>query len=326
MAWSPGPGVAHDQHSPVKGTSAALSAEDAALVELGRELQGLSYEFVTVTPETHQRVLSREPRLARDLRDVFGWSRRFDAAALPKRVASLMRRAGVLLDSPAGSESRVRFSTLGGRLLLHSSFPTLGRDAVFFGPDSYRFCAFVARCMTSPLGRVVDVGCGSGAGGLAAAHRAEQVVLSDVNDLALRFARINATLAGIEVETVHSDVLAAVAGPIDAVIANPPYLRDSAHRTYRDGGGAWGEQLSIRICQEALDRLAPKGRLVLYTGAPIVAGRDVLREAVEGLCRRRGADFSYEELDPDVFGDELSAPSYADVERIAAVGLFATLP
>jgi hypothetical protein len=51
----------------------------------------------------------------------------------------------------------------------------------------------------------------------------------------------------------------------------------------------------------------------------------VLRRGLEELCDRAGANFTYEELDPDVFGNELDAPSYADVERIAAVGLVATL-
>jgi hypothetical protein len=32
-------------------------------------------------------------------------------------------------------------------------------------------------------------------------------------------------------------------------------------------------------------------------------------------------DFIYEELDPDVFGEELSMSGYADVDRIAVVGL-----
>ena len=36
------------------------------------------------------------------------------------------------------------------------------------------------------------------------------------------------------------------------------------------GGGRWGEALSARIVQEGVERLAPEGRLVLYTGAVMV--------------------------------------------------------
>jgi SAM-dependent methyltransferase len=300
-----------------------LSQADAALVELGRTLADLSYEFVTVTPETHRRVLARDRGLARDLRDVFGWNRAFDPAVLPSPIAVLMQRAGVWLEENGNFRASVRFSTLGSHLLVHSGFPTTASDSVFFGPDTYRFCAYLGRHL-GQVGTVVDVGCGSGAGGLVAAHRARRVVLSDVNDQALRLARVNATLAGAAVELVNSDVLASVLGAIDLVIANPPYMRDAAHRTYRDGGGNWGEGLSLRIARESLQRLGAGGRLVLYTGAPIVRGRDVFRDEVTELCREAGAAFVYEELDPDVFGEQLGEPFYEEVERIAAVGLVAT--
>jgi 16S rRNA G1207 methylase RsmC len=141
----------------------------------------------------------------------------------------------------------------------------------------------------------------------------------------LRFARINAVISGLELELVDSDVLSSVEGPIDAVIANPPYMLDGAGRVYRNGGGALGEALSLRIARESLARLTRGGRLVLYTGAPIVGGHDTLRSALETICRAAKASFDYEELDPDVFGEQLEAPGYEDVERIAAVGLLATV-
>ena len=53
-----------------------------ALVELGELLRDAGYAFVTVTPETHRRVLARSTARARSLRDVFGWNRVFDASLL----------------------------------------------------------------------------------------------------------------------------------------------------------------------------------------------------------------------------------------------------
>jgi methylase of polypeptide subunit release factors len=151
------------------------------------------------------------------------------------------------------------------------------------------------------------------------ASRARSVVLADVSPLALRFAAVNAALAGATVETVESDVLAAVAGRCDAIITNPPFLRDASGRTYRDGGGERGEGLALRIARESLDRLLPDGRLYLYSGAPVVDGVDTLRRGLSALCRDARASLTYEEVDPDVFGDELAGPAYSDVERIAAV-------
>jgi methylase of polypeptide subunit release factors len=218
----------------------------------------------------------------------------------------------------------VRFSSLHGGLFLHSAYPTEEADAVFFGPDTYRFCALLRRCAPRRR-RLVDVGCGTGAGAISIAALVEQRVLADISPRALSFARVNARLNGVSAEVVESDVLAAVPGEVDLVIANPPYMRDDAARLYRDGGGAHGEGLAVRITSEALDRLAPHGVLVLYTGSAIVDGVDTFRRAVSPLLRGRALEFVYEELDPDVFGDELERSSYAEVERIAAVGLQVTL-
>jgi release factor glutamine methyltransferase len=303
----------------------AVGAEDA-LRAVGRALMELGYQFTSVTPETHARVMRRRPGLARDLRDVFGWNYPFAATLLPSALLTVSHTAGIFEATADGNlRSKVRFATLGGDLLAHSSFPTLARDAVFFGPDTYRFCAFVRRNLT-PVDCLVDVGCGSGAGGLHVRSSTKRLVLADINPSALRVARVNAALVGAKVELVESNVLSAVTGRVDAVIANPPYMRDTSGRTYRDGGGTWGEALSVRIARESIARLPSGGRLLLYTGAPIVAGVDVLRAELEALCKQSRAAFTYEELDPDVFGEQLDEPHYENVERIAAVGLCAVLP
>jgi methylase of polypeptide subunit release factors len=229
----------------------------------------------------------------------------------------LLRRAGAVVESRGLYRSTVRVSSLGGRLFMHSSHPTTDPSAVFFGPDTYRFCAAIGRAGLRAR-RAIDVGCGTGAGGLVAI--AERVVLGDVNDEALAFARVNAALAGAtHAEVVRSDVLSGVDGEMDLVLANPPYLHDELGRTYRDGGGELGEALSLRIVTEAAERLGAGGTLLLYTGSAIVDGDDVFRRKATLLLERAGMSFTYDELDPDVFGEELSRPAYARVDRIAAV-------
>jgi hypothetical protein len=79
----------------------------------------------------------------------------------------------------------------------------------------------------------------------------------------------------------------------------------------------------VRIAEEALARLAPGGRLVLYSGAPIIAARDPFFESLCPLLHRYAREFSYEEIDPDVFGEELDRSAYAEADRIAVVGLTA---
>ena len=288
------------------------------LAKIGQALHETGYAFVTPTPETHRRVLARGGE-ARNLRDVFGWNRPFAPDVLPPRLLSLLEEAGATERSGPLLRSRVRFSSLGSLLLAHSAYPTTEQDAVFFGPDTYRFASFLEARAAGRVGAVADVGCGTGAGGLLMAARAASVVLLDINPVALKFARANCELNGLAAGIEQSDVLSGAAGPLDLIIANPPYLSDPLRRAYRDGGGDLGTGLSVRFVREALDRLTPGGRLLLYTGTPVVGGEHVLWRHLAPLLER--IRYDYRELDPDVFGEELDRPPYAGVERIAVVGL-----
>lgn len=298
---------------------------DAALVEVGRWLRAQEFRFTTVTPETHRRVNARrEAVCARTLRDVFGWSRPFEPKLLPAAIVDALRGAQAVVEHDGLLVSTVRFSSLHDGLYAHSAYPTRDENAVFFGPDTYRFAAVLAREVERAT-RVVDIGCGSGAGGLMLAERAVAIVLADINPRAAAFARVNAELAGVaeRVEVVLGDLYAPVIGELDLIIANPPYLVDPAQRVYRDGGGDLGTGLAVRIVQEGLARLRSGGRLILYTGAPIVGGEDRVLATLAPLLA--GTTWRYTELDPDVFGEELDTPAYAAVDRIAAVALVATV-
>jgi methylase of polypeptide subunit release factors len=310
-------------------TRVGLDAQDEALLALGQALRAHGYRFITPTPLTHRRVVARSRARAATLADVFGWSRAFHEIEIPSGLVSLLETAGELAPSGGRLRSRVRFSTLGDQLFVHSAFPTDEPDSVFFGPDTYRFARVVKPALADlkrPPRRIVDIGCGSGAGGLYAASllapSGPHVILTDINPRALRFSRINAVLNGIaNVDTRESDLFADVPGTADLIIANPPYLVDAQARLYRHGGGELGSALSLRIVAESIAHLAPGGRLVLYTGSAIVEGTDTFREALTGVIAEREFSFVYEEIDPDVFGEELEHPPYDRADRIAAVAL-----
>jgi methylase of polypeptide subunit release factors len=144
--------------------------------------------------------------------------------------------------------------------------------------------------------------------------------MTDVNSFALRFARINALYAGVEAEIVEGEGLAGLDGPIDLVIANPPFIADMEGRAYRDGGAMHGAGLSLDWALEAARRIEPGGTMLLYTGSAIVDGRDDLRDALEEHLPNLDCSLSYSEIDPDIFGELLDEPAYADVERLAAIG------
>ncbi|MCD5995447.1 class I SAM-dependent methyltransferase [Pseudomonas sp. CDFA 602] len=305
--------------------------DSAALITLSRHLKAGGYRFITPTPLTHRHVNEREAnRTASTLRDVFGWSRLIPESLMPASEAEGLRDAGILERYEASLKSRVRFSSLDDLLLVHSAFPTTDEDSVFFGPDTYRFAQSISRHLqstTHPIDRAVDIGCGTGAGAMlvAKARPQAQVYAVDINPRALHFAQVNATCAGLDnMDCRHSDILANVEGSFDLIVANPPYMKDNQRRAYRHGGDALGADLSVRIVHESLDRLTPGGSLVLYTGVAMVGERDPFFAAVHGDIDHKALAWTYRELDPDVFGEELLEDGYEDVDRIAAVELIVT--
>ncbi|MDZ3826009.1 class I SAM-dependent methyltransferase [Pseudomonas monsensis] len=309
----------------------SLCADDLALLQLGRRLQADGYRFITPTPLTHQRVNQRNEGQAVDsLRDVFGWSRPFEAGLLSADELQQLQDAQVI-DNYAGCfKSRVRWSSLDDLLFVHSAFPTDAADAVFFGPDTYRFAQLIHAHLQqnfAPIKRAVDIGCGAGVGAIliGRARREAQVLALDINPAALRLTTINAALAEVaNVEACASDLLQGVEGEFDLIVANPPYMADPAARAYRHGGGTLGAGLSLRIVEQSLNRLTPGGSLLLYTGVAMVDGHDPFLDTVLPRLDQKRLGWTYRELDPDVFGEELLNPGYQRVDRIAVVALTVT--
>lgn len=321
----------------------AVTGKTAQLTLLLKAVSATGYSFITPTPLTHQRVLDRQGiDAAKTLRDIFGWSLPFKSEAVAPDLLSLMHDAGVLVPLGELLHSTVRVSSIDDDLFLHTAYPTVKDDAVFFGPDTYRFARFIQNALRTsgeillntgggPC-RVLDVGCGSGAGAMVAARTMAslrgnpglELTMNDINPLALAYASANAAHGGLSVKLAEGDALSAVAGRFNLIISNPPYLDDAAQRAYRHGGKRLGRALSVRIAQEALGRLAPGGQLLLYTGVAIVKGLDDFRAEMLPLLDKADCTWSYSEIDPDVFGEELDQPAYAHVDRIAAVGLIAT--
>ncbi|MGP6460126.1 MULTISPECIES: methyltransferase [Pseudomonas] len=308
-----------------------LSADDLTLLQLGRRLQADGYRFITPTPLTHQRVNQRdEGQVADTLRDVFGWSRPFEPGLLSADEQRQLQEAQVIDAYDGRLKSRVRWSSLDDLLFVHSGFPTDAADSVFFGPDTYRFAQLIHAHLQqsfAPIQRAVDIGCGAGVGAIliARARREAEVLAVDINPAALRLTAINAALAEVaNVEVQASDVLQGTDGHFDLIVANPPYMADPAGRAYRNGGGSLGAGLSLRIVEQALNRLAPGGSLLLYTGVAMVDGRDPFFDTVVPRLDSARFAWTYRELDPDVFGEELLNPGYQRVDRIAVVALTVT--
>lgn len=315
------------------GTATSSCREsDQALLAVLRFLDEQGYRFITPTPATHARVLRRpERQQARNLADALGWSLPFAPALLDARLFDMLVAADALQPSPDGQlKSRYRISWLRGVLFLHSAYPTDANDAVFFGPDSYRFADLITSeldgCLHPAGAMLVDIGAGAGVGAITAARLCPdlRVTMTDINPDALRLARINARAAGIHAGTVLAANLDGVSGSPDIVLANPPYIVDSAGRDYRHGGRMHGAEVALDMAAATVGRLSRGGRLILYTGSAIVDGGDRLRAALGELAADHDCSMRYREIDPDMFGEELDNPAYRNVDRIAIVAAILT--
>ncbi|MES2664209.1 MAG: class I SAM-dependent methyltransferase [Pseudomonadota bacterium] len=291
------------------------------------------YRFITVTPLTHTHAVSQKV-LANTLCDIFGWNLPFKKESLNLELFKLLNSVEALEVQGPLLRSKVRVSSVADDLFLHSSFPTIETDSVFFGPDTYRFARLIRQELQNKsdfldknkLFRILDIGCGSGAGGIVAVRQLShlyniELTMNDINPKALEFAAVNAAVAKISVKLALGDALSVVQGNFDLIISNPPYLDDVDARAYRHGGDNLGRAFSVQIVQQSLNRLALNGRLILYTGVAIVDDFDPFFREILPLLNPLHYEWFYEEIDPDIFGEELSRPNYACAQRIAAVSL-----
>ena len=152
-------------------------------------------------------------------------------------------------------------------------------------PETEQLCEMLAAQAAAPeclwkTGRIVDVGTGSGCIALALAAKlpAAQVTGLDASDDALALARENAALTNLaaRVTFTKSNLLAAVKGPLDLIVANLPYIPTAElaalqPEVQRDpsgalDGGADGLAIIRRLLPEAAAKMRSGGVLAMEVG------------------------------------------------------------
>lgn len=111
---------------------------------------------------------------------------------------------------------------------------------------------------------VLDVCCGSGVQGIAAAQLGHRVVAVDAQRSAVNATRRNAAINDVEVEVAQGNLFEPVAGwRFDAILANPPYVPTppgDKHANWCDGGPD-GRSVIDQICIRAPSVLRERGKL-----------------------------------------------------------------
>jgi release factor glutamine methyltransferase len=131
-----------------------------------------------------------------------------------------------------------------------------------------------------PAPLVVDVGTGTGAVGLAMKrYRPDaRVLATDVSSDAVELARRNGERLGLDVEVLAGDLLdplpGALAGTIDLVVSNPPYVTEEEYESLPQevraepyGALVGGTDVHRRLVQAAARWLRPEGWLTVEIGA-----------------------------------------------------------
>jgi len=304
-------------------------SQQQALLYLLNFLKQQDYQFTAITPLSHQRILDRKQNDVNKeitLKDIFGWNLGFKKTDLDPALFSILEEHQLLKIQENLYLSQVRVASLNNALFIHSAFPTIEQDAVFFGPDTYRFAYHLKQYLASrsdPLKRAVELCCGTSAAAVSIAKNFpdyDELIVADLNPKALLYSQMNIDFAGLKkIHPVQSDLFANLQGQFDLIFANPPYLIDPHQRQYRHGGDELdGNALSFRIIKEGIQHLNPRGCIFLYTGVTVTQDGNRFVEHLENLMKQyKNISWSYEEIDPDIFGEELEQPAYQHVDRIA---------
>lgn len=140
-----------------------------------------------------------------------------------------------------------------------------GADEVYVpSVDSRLLMETYAERGPAPGSFVLDVCCGSGIQGIAAARAGHRVVSVDSEAEAIKATRLNALLNDVELDALRGNLFEPVGNwRFDAVLANPPYVPtppDRARAAWCDGGPD-GRMVIDLICTQARRVLAAGGGL-----------------------------------------------------------------
>jgi release factor glutamine methyltransferase len=115
----------------------------------------------------------------------------------------------------------------------------------------------------TPSDRVIEIGSGSGLIAGALGEIASLIIATDINPHAA------ATTRAQGIDVVRTDLCAALSGPFDLIVFNPPYLPTQPEERVDDwleyalDGGASGRDAIERFAVDAGRVLAPAGRILL---------------------------------------------------------------
>lgn len=157
-----------------------------------------------------------------------------------------------------------------GKIIVTDKPDFTSKNAVF--PLCYENTYFAENLVVKKGDRVLDLCTGSGILAMFAAEKAEKVYAVDINKRALKFAKLNAELDGINnIEFLEGNLFEPVKGKkFDLITANPPFEPVPENENYymHSRGGEKGTSILERILLEINDYLVDNGSFQIISWIP----------------------------------------------------------
>ncbi len=116
-----------------------------------------------------------------------------------------------------------------------------------------------------PVGKCLEIGCGSGLISVYLAKSGCSVMACDVNPQALRCTEKNAEINHCSVKTVESDLFQNISGRFDTIVFNPPYLPtdDDVSGAEQWNGGKEGFEITEKFLAQCVEHVNDGGKILI---------------------------------------------------------------